>query len=332
MAALAVSDTLSNTPEQLEAVAKAIGRSKNRRAVFEDVYHGKTRIKRVTDIAKRTGLSEKDVLGAGKFLVDHHVINQVRVSGRVAYEKVGFFHKSKAKILGYVDHPHRLKNLATKRRTGSATAPLRLVRKSDLRKRKKLTVLLVTANPDADAPLRVDAEVRRVQEAIRGSKFAENVRVEYRPAADLKSILDGLNDLRPQVVHFSGHGNSAGLLTDTGKMQADPSDELSYDLLGKALDATDCVPDVVVLNSCHSSSAKRGVLRRVKFLVSMKVPISDIAAAAFAPQFYAALASGQSVQSAFKQGAVAVEAASISEAATPELHCNDADPSKAILT
>jgi len=331
MAALAVSDALSNTPEQLEAVAKAIGRSKSRRAVFEDVYHGKARVKRVSEIAKRTGLSEKDVLGAGKYLVDHHVINQVQVAGRVAYEKVGFFHQNKAKILGYVDHPDKLKKLATKRRVAvTVTSPARGVQRSDLRKRKRLTVLFLTANPDAS--LRTDAEVRRVQEAIRGSKFAENVQVEYRPAADLTTILNGLNDLQPQVVHFSGHGTGSGLLTDTGAMDSDPSEELSYELLGKALDATDCVPDVVVLNSCSSSDAKGEVLQKVKFLVSMNVPISDIAAAAFAPQFYAALASGQSVQSAFKQAAIAVEMASISEASTPELHCNGADPTKAILT
>jgi hypothetical protein len=177
----------------------------------------------------------------------------------------------------------------------------------------------------------VDSEVRRVQEAVRASKFAENVQIEYRPAADLQTILNGLNDLRPGVVHFSGHSTLDGLLTDTGSMERDPSDELSYALLAKALEATDHPPDILILNSCSSSNAKIDVLPTVKILISMNVPISDIAASAFAPQFYAALASGQSVQSAFRQGAVAVEAASLSEAATPELHSNGADASKLVL-
>jgi hypothetical protein len=231
MAALAVSDALSNTPEQLESVAKAIGRSKNRRAVFEDIYHGKTRVKRVTDIAKRTGLSEKDVLGAGKYLVDHHVIDQVSVSGRVAYEKVGFFHKNKAKILGYVDHPDRLKKLATKRRPATAAVQsIRTIKKTDLRKRKRLVVLFLTSNPDPAYPLRVDAEMRRVQEAIRGSKFRDQVQIEYRPAADVDSILDGLNDLKPQILHFSGHGDRAGLAADTGVVLANPKPGTTYDV------------------------------------------------------------------------------------------------------
>jgi hypothetical protein len=52
----------------------------------------------------------------------------------------------------------------------------------------------------------------------------------------------------------------------------------------------------------------------------MRSSITDIAASVFAPQFYAAIASGQSVKSAFEQGKIAVEAASISEKDTPELH------------
>jgi hypothetical protein len=58
-------------------------------------------------------------------------------------------------------------------------------------------------------------------------------------------------------------------------------------------------------------------------VVSMKTSISDQAAVAFSPRFYAAVAGGQSINSAFRQGAVAVERASISEADTPELFSPD---------
>lgn len=338
MAALAVSDALSNSPEQLEAVAKAIGRSKSRKAVFQDVYHGKTRVKRVADIARRTGLTEKEVLGAGKYLVDHHVINQVSVAGRVAYEKVGFFHKNKAKILGYVENPNRLKKIATKRRPATvAMQSIRTMKKAELRKRKRLVVLFLTANPDPAYPLRVDAEMRRVQEAIRGSKFRDQVQIEYRPAADLTSILDGLNDLKPQIVHFSGHGDPAGLAGDAGTVLAKPNPSttydthISYELLAKALAATDSPPAVLLLNSCWGSKGEKALRKVVRFLISMNAPISDLAAAVFAPRFYAAIASGQSLKASFDQAVLAVEAASISDASTPEL-LSDEDPAAVLLT
>jgi len=83
--------------------------------------------------------------------------------------------------------------------------------------------------------------------------------------------------------------------------------------------ATDSPPRVIVLNSCESSAARKMVLTVAKVVVSMSVSITDVAATAFAQQFYAALASGQSIKKAFEQGKIAVEAVSLSEANTPEL-------------
>jgi hypothetical protein len=51
----------------------------------------------------------------------------------------------------------------------------------------------------------------------------------------------------------------------------------------------------------------------------MNDSISDVAATAFAAKFYAAVASGQSLKSAFNQGRLAIEAASINEVHIPEL-------------
>jgi hypothetical protein len=53
--AQAVSDSLSNTNEQIEQAAKAIGRSKERRQVFEAIYHGKQRVKSAAEISKKQG-------------------------------------------------------------------------------------------------------------------------------------------------------------------------------------------------------------------------------------------------------------------------------------
>jgi len=51
----------------------------------------------------------------------------------------------------------------------------------------------------------------------------------------------------------------------------------------------------------------------------MQDSISDVAAVAFATMFYGGIASGQSLQSAFEQGRIAVESISLGEAATPTL-------------
>jgi hypothetical protein len=102
--------------------------------------------------------------------------------------------------------------------------------------------------------------------------------------------------------------------------------------LAKTVAATDSPPRIVVLNSCNSSGARKALLKLGLIVVSMKTSISDLAAITFAPRFYAAIAGGQSVKSAFGQGKVAVEAASISEADTPQFFFpKDINPAKVIL-
>jgi hypothetical protein len=209
---------------------------------------------------------------------------------------------------------------------------VRTITRAALKKKDHLNVLYLTADSDKSRPLRVDAEMRWVQEAIRGSKFRDSISVEYRPAADLKTLLNGLNDFRPQVIHFSGHGNMHGLAMDNAKVGKRADEAVSFSLLARALAATDSRPTVVVLNSCDSFGARKALLKLGLIVISMKTSISDIAAVAFAPPFYAAVASGQSVKSAFAQGIVAVEAASISEADTPQIFCpKDVNPAKIIL-
>jgi hypothetical protein len=114
--AIAVSDSLSNTPEQIEQAAKAIGRSSGRRQVFEAIYFHKTKTKSVSDIVNKTGLTRKRVLEAGKRLAQKGVVRQTKKDGETAYEKIDFFHAHKQPILRLAASPKKLAKFPTKRR------------------------------------------------------------------------------------------------------------------------------------------------------------------------------------------------------------------------
>jgi hypothetical protein len=328
--------------ESLIQLARHLGTEKVRRALFNAVYGYGRRPrskKQLMAVAGLDGSKSQQAQNALDELSRHHLIvkidndGSVKDGSRCLYLKDETVRANRPKIVRFADKPSLANSTPTKRRPASSgTTSIRSVTKVELKRRKRLVVLFLTSNPPAGKPLRVDAEVRRVQEAVRGSKFRDNVTIEYRPAADLDTIMDGLNDHHPQVVHFSGHGDEEGLLADRGKVARPTAESLPYSQLAKALAATDYRPEIVVLNSCWSSAAKKSILPLVKFLISMNVPISDLAAAAFAPRFYAALASGQSVRSSFDQGSLAVAAVSLSEAATPELHYADFDPAQTRLT
>ena len=127
----AVSDARANAPELVVHVADSIGRSIQRRRVFEAVYYHKKRVKTVSEIEQRTGLPRIRVLQRGRELVQRGVVGQTKKDGEVAYEQDPFIQAHKAKILRLVDNPEQKKKVATKRnpnlgadRAGSSAVPV----------------------------------------------------------------------------------------------------------------------------------------------------------------------------------------------------------------
>lgn len=176
---------------------------------------------------------------------------------------------------------------------------------------ERLRVLYLTANPSMD--LRTDAEVRQVQQALRGAKYRDGVEIALRPAATFQDLLDGLNDVRPHIVHFSGHSGGESIHLDNGDMEINEGQEVDFVLLVKALDATDTPPELLVMNSCDSLDGARVLLPAVPVIIGMSDAIPDTSAIVFAQQFYAAIASGQSVGKAMQQGRVTIEAITLSD-------------------
>src|SRR5207244_4242501 len=119
-------DVGSNAEENIAHAAKIIGRSAHRRSVFDAIYTGKRRAKRVSQLIKSTGLPRTRVLDAGKKLADNHIVKAIRLEGETAYEKIGFFHSHKRRILGLAASPAKLKAFPTKRNPISRAVNVKL--------------------------------------------------------------------------------------------------------------------------------------------------------------------------------------------------------------
>jgi hypothetical protein len=327
----AVVDWSGNYEENCIQLGKHLGTNKIRRKLFDAIYGRGSKPRSKKQLMAACRIKEKDAQQAQNqldHLARYGLVLQDRNEGTVpdgsrhVYNKERNVRAHRSKILRHADNPTLAKKTATKRNPagGGKTVIVRQnVTRSALKKRKRLDVLYLMANPTKRHALSLDKEVKAVKAEITRSRFRDNIALHQSEAADFKDVLNGLNDHAPRIVHFSGHGNDSGLAMDGGTVKRGKTSFVTFDLLGKALAATDDPPDVIVLNACNSAGARKALLSNAKAILVMEDTVTDTAAVAFAVQFYGAIASGQSLHAAFEQARVAVEFVSFNEATTPSL-------------
>ncbi len=115
---------------------------------------------------------------------------------------------------------------------------------------RPINILFLAANPKATPPLRLDEEIRGIDEALRASQGRNRFLLEQQWAVRVSDLQGLLLRHRPDIVHFSGHGSPAStiILEDaSGYPDEVPSAALS-DLFRLLKDNIRCV----VLNVCYS--------------------------------------------------------------------------------
>jgi len=185
-------------------------------------------------------------------------------------------------------------------------------------KPEQLRVAYLTANPrvtDVDAVtqhlvevrIRVDNEIRAVREEVRRALYRDSIEIEHWPAATPIDVLNSLNDQKPHVMHFSGHGSAGRLEFDDGNVTDPEGTLVSLVHLARALGATEQPVQLVVLNACDTLKGAEVLLESVAVVIATTRSITDLAATVFASRFYAAVAAGQSVRHAFDQAKFAID-------------------------
>lgn len=109
----------------------------------------------------------------------------------------------------------------------------------------------IAASPEDQKPLRLDREVREIQQRVRASEHRDSVQFEMRLATQLGDILQALNETRPHVVHFSGDGNQGALAFEDDDGRTKP---LTNEMLERLLSAASDRIHLMVLNGCRSST------------------------------------------------------------------------------
>lgn len=196
---------------------------------------------------------------------------------------------------------------------------------------ERLRVLILGAASEGD--LRVGREQKRIRAAVESALHRDLIELDVRPAATASDLLDGITKFRPHVVHFSGHSNDDLIVFEAELDEPHEGVIVTARAFANAVAATDDPPLLVLLNSCNSASQIGGLVERVApFAIGMADEIDDGDAIAYAAQFYAAIANGQSIRSAHLSAQAALELAGLSGHELPTLvHAADVDPATTIL-
>jgi len=164
-------------------------------------------------------------------------------------------------------------------------------------------ILILAANPKTTPRLRLDEEVREIEEGLRRAKYRYQFDIHSRLAVRLRDIRRALLDYEPHIVHFTGHGKEEGLLVED---EMGFSTTISSKALSQLFKLFANQVECVVLSSCYSEQQTGAINKHIRYVIGMRKEIMDKALIEFAVGFYDALAAGRTIEEAFDFGCNAI--------------------------
>lgn len=178
-------------------------------------------------------------------------------------------------------------------------------------------ILLLTADPTNASRLRVGQELREIQEKLQLAKLRDKFVLHQGMSVRPADISQALLDIKPRIVHFSGHGQSDGTLCfedQTGEIKPVKGDALAA-LFEQFRDQVDCI----LLNACYSENQAIAIAEHINYVIGMNAAIGDEAAIAFSIGFYQGLGGNRTIEEAYKLGCIQIRLQGIPEHLTPVL-------------
>lgn len=109
-----VTDIRANVNENIVHAVKIIGKSLDRKNVFEAIYQGKKKLKTVGEIIDATGLTRVRVLQEAGVLFANQIVEKTKKDGETSYIKDDFYTYHKNRILAIVKSPQKASKYPTK--------------------------------------------------------------------------------------------------------------------------------------------------------------------------------------------------------------------------
>ncbi len=169
----------------------------------------------------------------------------------------------------------------------------------------KQKILVLAANPQGTDELRLNKEIKAIEEAVWNGIERDRFTVVHKVAVKTSELQSLLRREKPRIVHFSGHGTGkSGLVfhSENDREQLVSSQAIAA-LFQKYANTVECV----VLNACYSIEQAQAINQQINYVVGTIQAIRDDAAIAFSQGFYASLGDGETISSAMEDGCVQIQ-------------------------
>ncbi|HYR10770.1 MAG TPA: TIR domain-containing protein, partial [Longimicrobium sp.] len=199
-----------------------------------------------------------------------------------------------------------LMDMFDSRAAGDAPAPVVQPRNVRLGTDGKIHILFLAAN-SVNRALDLEWEIKRVEADLRAAKERDRLAFKLVSAATFDSMMQAMLDDSPTIVHFSGHGQTEGILL---RNEAGQSQLVSGKALASLFKLFRETVNCVVLNACWSEPQARAIREHIPHVIGTRAEIADDNAVAFSTGFYKAIGAGRDVPFAYEMGLARVQAES----------------------
>jgi CheY-like chemotaxis protein len=191
---------------------------------------------------------------------------------------------------------------------------------------KIIKILFLCANPINTVRLRLDQEVRSIDEALRQADLRDKFDIKQHWAVRVKDLQNCLLRYSPDIVHFSGHGSTKSeIVLEDGNGN---SHSVSIRALSKLFSVLRMNIRCVILDACYSEAQAKTIAQYIDCTVGMSKAITDSAAISFSLAFYQALGYGKDIKTAFDLGCVQIDLENLEEQDIPQLIALNIEPEK----
>lgn len=187
-----------------------------------------------------------------------------------------------------------------------------------------INILFLASNPIDTSSLRLDEEIRAIDQHLQKSKNSQMFEIKQAWAVRISDLQEALLRYQPDIVHFSGHGSETNeiLLMDASGTKQAVSNRALANLFSTLKDKIRCV----VLNACYSEQQAGEIAKNIDCVIGISKAFSDKAAIDFSASFYQALGYGMNVKVAFDLGCNQIDLAGLKDFEEPKLLGNRLDP------